>query len=78
MYKGKIEPVFKLPFDITLKLAQEARKYKPVNKKQTASEPAACPIALGKQKTRTMPLERRGFLFCCCNSTSEAGLEGGG
>ena len=49
MYKGKIEPVFKPPFDIIWKLAKEARKCKPANKKQAASEPAACPIALPEQ-----------------------------
>jgi hypothetical protein len=43
---GKVEPVFKPPFDIIWKLAEEARKYKPANKKQAASEPAACPLAL--------------------------------
>jgi DNA invertase Pin-like site-specific DNA recombinase len=43
---GKVEPVFKPPFDIIWKMAREARKYKPVNKKQAASKSAACPIAL--------------------------------
>ncbi len=56
---GKVVPVFKPPFDIIWKLAKEARKSKPVNKKQAASEPAACPIAL-PDRTRTPVLWRRG------------------
>ncbi len=43
---SKVEPVFKPPFDIIWKMAKDARKSTSVNKKQTASEPAACPIAL--------------------------------
>jgi site-specific DNA recombinase len=43
---GKVVPVFKPPFDIIWKLARQALNYKPVNEKQAASEPAACPIAL--------------------------------
>ena len=46
---GKVKPVFKPPFDIIWKMAQQARKHKSVNKKQAASEPAACPIALPRQ-----------------------------
>jgi len=44
---GKIEPVFKPPFDIIWQLAQEARKYKPDQKKEAAEDfSTACPTAL--------------------------------
>jgi len=44
---GKVEPVFKPPFDIIWKLAQEARKYKPSHKKEAAEDlSTACPNAL--------------------------------
>ena len=47
MYKGKIEPVFKPPFDIIWKLAREARKYKPYVKKEAVEDLSpACPTAL--------------------------------
>jgi hypothetical protein len=46
---GKVEPVFKPPFDIIWKLAQEARKYKTSHKKEEAEDlSTACPIALPK------------------------------
>jgi len=44
---GKVEPVFKPPFDITWKMAQEAPKYRPIHKKEAAEDlSTACPIAL--------------------------------
>jgi len=47
---GKVVPVFKPPFYIIWKLAQEARNYKPGQKKQTAEGfSTACPIALPRQ-----------------------------
>jgi site-specific DNA recombinase len=46
---GKVEPVFKPPFDIIWKMAQEARKYKTSHKKEEAEDlSTACPIALPK------------------------------
>jgi len=44
---GKVVPVFKPPFDIIWNLAQEARKYKPDQKKEAVERSStACPIAL--------------------------------
>ena len=43
----KIKPVFKPPFDIIWKLAQEARKYKSATKKEAVEDlSTACPTAL--------------------------------
>jgi hypothetical protein len=48
-----VEPVFKPPFDIIWKLAQEARKYKPSHKKEAAEDfSTACPIALLDQDSK--------------------------
>ena len=52
---SKVVPVFKSPFDIIWKMAQQARKSKPANKKQAASEPATCPIALPRPDSNQRP-----------------------
>jgi site-specific DNA recombinase len=52
---GKVEPVFKPPFDIIWKLAREARKYKPEQKKEAVEDlSTACPTALAATNTKQM------------------------
>ncbi len=59
LHNGKIEPVFKPPFDVIWKLAQETRKYFPTSKsiKKQAAEAisAACPTALPRTDSNCRP-----------------------